>query len=237
MSRRRAFTLVELLVVIGIITLLISILIPVLGRARDQAQRAKCMSNLRTLTHAWTMYANEHKGKLARAETYASNWAARPPDPGGWVWDGPGTSPITNGSLWRYVNVLEIYRCPADFIIDRDGSQRARSYSINGYLNGSWSTYQSVTQITQIKRSSEIFCFIEELDYRGWNIGSFVVDPPNIWVDYVPSWHLRGACLSFVDGHCEAWQWVDRQTLKLRNNYTPAQPDHRDFDRVMHASY
>ena len=79
----RAFTLVELLVVIGIIALLISILIPALGRARDQAQRAKCMANLKTLTEAWVQYANDHKGRLVRAETYPANPGAR--DPGGWV--------------------------------------------------------------------------------------------------------------------------------------------------------
>src|SRR5688572_9482102 len=76
-GQRRAFTLVELLVVIGIIALLISILIPTLGRARDQAQRTKCMANLKSLTEAWVQYANDHKGRLVRAETYAANPAAR----------------------------------------------------------------------------------------------------------------------------------------------------------------
>src|SRR5689334_17447316 len=79
------FTLVELLVVIGIIALLISILIPALTRARDQAMRAKCMANLRSLTNAWIQYANDNKGTLVRAETYRPTPGTK--DPGGWVWD------------------------------------------------------------------------------------------------------------------------------------------------------
>lgn len=65
--RRRycgGFTLVELLVVIGIIAVLLGILIPTLGRAREQANRAACSSNLRTLAEAFIMYTNENKGWL-----------------------------------------------------------------------------------------------------------------------------------------------------------------------------
>src|SRR5688500_17279176 len=62
-SGSRAFTLVELLVVIGIIALLISVLMPALSRAREQANSIKCLSNMKQIGIALLMYAEQHKGK------------------------------------------------------------------------------------------------------------------------------------------------------------------------------
>jgi prepilin-type N-terminal cleavage/methylation domain-containing protein/prepilin-type processing-associated H-X9-DG protein len=63
---KRGFTLVELLVVIGIIALLISILLPVLNQARVAANRLKCAANLRTLGQVAMQYANDYGGQVPR---------------------------------------------------------------------------------------------------------------------------------------------------------------------------
>ena len=78
-----AFTLVELLVVIGIIAVLISILLPTLSRVRQQAQSLKCLSNLRTLGLAMHMYASANKQYLPYPTTTLRTTAG---DPQGFLW-------------------------------------------------------------------------------------------------------------------------------------------------------
>src|SRR5688572_6399550 len=73
-SFRRGFTLVELLVVIGIIALLISILLPVLSTARERAQRIVCASQLKQLAQGIYLYANEHKGKVIPGSRNGENY-------------------------------------------------------------------------------------------------------------------------------------------------------------------
>lgn len=59
MKRSKGFTLIELLVVVAIIALLVSILLPTLGRARELAKQAICGSNLKSIGTAWALYGNE----------------------------------------------------------------------------------------------------------------------------------------------------------------------------------
>jgi len=74
-TRRKGFTLVELLVVIGIIALLISILLPSLNRAREQANKVKCAANLTSIYKSMYLYSNDNKGNFPRT-TYKVGTAA-----------------------------------------------------------------------------------------------------------------------------------------------------------------
>src|SRR5688572_8198541 len=112
-AARRAFTLVELLVVIGIIALLIAILIPVLGRVREQAKGAQCMSNLRQIGGALHMWLNENKhgGTIATVQgvpskdQYVYYYGTAPLNPS-------GPAPTKYGFLWPYLKNTAIFECP-----------------------------------------------------------------------------------------------------------------------------
>jgi prepilin-type N-terminal cleavage/methylation domain-containing protein len=78
MPQRRAsnggFTLVELLVVIGIIALLIAILLPALARAREAANRVKCLANERSMVQAAFLHAHDHQGYMPLGGVQGASW-------------------------------------------------------------------------------------------------------------------------------------------------------------------
>jgi prepilin-type N-terminal cleavage/methylation domain-containing protein len=113
---RCGFTLLELLVAIGIIAVLIAVLLPVLGKARAQANRAVCLSNIRQLGAAILMYCNDNNGWFPTCAVWATGSAYKQ-FPDDWVhWQ--ANRKLENSAIATYVGAGEklrsLLRCPAD---------------------------------------------------------------------------------------------------------------------------
>jgi prepilin-type N-terminal cleavage/methylation domain-containing protein/prepilin-type processing-associated H-X9-DG protein len=114
-DRPRGFTLIELLVVIGIIALLISILLPVINKARAASRTAYCLSNLHTMGLAFAMYADEKGGHFPYPETSLGT--------------PPGKTSAVNDESDCWFNALDPYLQRAQPDLTRTGVARDRTYS------------------------------------------------------------------------------------------------------------
>jgi prepilin-type N-terminal cleavage/methylation domain-containing protein/prepilin-type processing-associated H-X9-DG protein len=128
------FTLVELLVVIGIIALLISILLPSLNRARKSAQNVQCMSNLRTLGQAYIMYADANRG--VTLATYSDNAPGHTANDGAWftlINPYLGKTALASSTTNTMRNVSQYIRCPIGRANEKYGKAPVYSWDAIDY--------------------------------------------------------------------------------------------------------
>jgi prepilin-type N-terminal cleavage/methylation domain-containing protein/prepilin-type processing-associated H-X9-DG protein len=222
---RYGFTLVELLVVIGIIAVLLAVLLPALARARESARQTACANNLKQLTAGMLMYANDNKGYVP-----TWNWefrdplaVAKPAGSGIVVSDPPGQF-FENGLIWNYVGDERIYVCPdqPDITTTQSGVplwgfSPQWSYDVN--LQAAFSLDQSATRmvakITSIQPSpNTVFMLFEQSPTdSGYADNSAVLfgypqsSDPTTGSDSLSGLHNGGGNLSFYDGHVE---WMSR---------------------------
>ena len=245
----RGFTLIELLVVIAIIGILLAILIPGLRIAKELATGAVCLSNQRGLITGWILYANENDGRLISPlacydhSGQTGPWVYRPKYASGAnLTDNPAPATITDedryrgiqqGTMWPYVESLEVYHCPGDKRRSRRQQPRDcfRSYSISyafGYENNT-QPYKIYQEISEVVNTGQYFVFVEEEhngsrygeNEGGWHLpfndGTNRITAPNTWTFYDPlaSFHNKSSTFSFADGHTERHKWTDERTLQF----------------------
>ena len=241
-ERNGGFTLVELLVVIGIIALLVAMLLPALSKAQEQARRVHCMSNMRQLVIGWNMYAEDNKGMLMNADNNPGMGAQNEGGKGqyGWFRLGNSEQHIRDGAMYKYVRLFAVYHCANDF------TWHLVTYAMNCNLNGEqFGNPPYLKKRGQIKRASEMGLLYEESDPRdpqngpavgpgATNWGAYGQNYNNwSWLDTIVNWHNNGSLVAFIDGHVEHFKYSDPRT----KTPTGSQPGNKDLERIQKSMF
>lgn len=214
MPRRKAFTLIELLLVIAVIAVLLAILMPALRAAKDQARKTVCMGHVQGLVLAVRMYIDDYDGKTHNS-------------PNNGLWDnawqhptvirkyGPNESLAYWGIAYEpYARNKKIFHCPAMKRCDdwpESGANWGRqaqqyfkycSYGLNNYI-----TNKKID--IEFKRSSEVIAFQDHIEQKLDDNGDMFYIRPGDRIN-LPQWRPRSqGGNGFVDSYWSGEQWHD----------------------------
>ncbi|MHC4532944.1 MAG: DUF4190 domain-containing protein [Planctomycetota bacterium] len=232
--------------VLGLVPLM-AILMPALTSTREQGKRAVCLNNLKLLTLAWMMYADENDDKIVNGVAGSERAGELPWLGKDWGIDYESvqlpseekqTQALKDGELWPYCKNTNIYRCPAGL------TGHMRTYSIVDSMNGlrrqgtfSDSVGARVgTTVLWIKKRTEIRSPSPAYRFVFIDVGQAIPDSYSVyydqqkWWDEPPVRHGDGTNISFADGHAEYWKWRAAETVKhgkaATSVYSPKETNH-----------
>jgi prepilin-type N-terminal cleavage/methylation domain-containing protein/prepilin-type processing-associated H-X9-DG protein len=246
---RRAFTMVELLIVIAILAILAALLLPVLSAAKARAQETACLNNLKQLQACSIVYTDDNAAKfvdnipLAELPGTSNNWTL-----GNMEVPTQSTNAglLERGELFPYTTQTALYRCPVD-PSQINGTPHVRSYSMNCWI-GSRYMNKGVGQV-EPETAYRTFIMENETAVVGtsclWVIAdeheASISDPwwlvtmnnSQPFASFPATRHSHGYNLSFADGHVERYALLDTNTV------SPAiyvNPENSDWIRLKQVS-
>lgn len=254
-SRRPAksgFTLIELLVVIAIIAILAAMLLPALSAAELKGTQATCLSNINQLGVALNLYASEFNDSIVPDGNADGYWNI---PAGGITWDQTGQSSDQSQAaittwlkssgvdpLYQFAPNIAVIHCPGDVRYQRnppgagwafDSYSKTQNLAGDPYDNywgqGATLALACYAKYSQVKNSSQTFCFKEDCDDRGYNEGTWVLNwdlttPAGghsesfTWEDINPMYHGNVSTAAFMDGHAEGHKWTDSALITYGKN-------------------
>jgi prepilin-type N-terminal cleavage/methylation domain-containing protein len=218
----KAFTLIELLVVIAIIAILAALLLPALQKAKQAAQRATCLNNLRQLGVAVHLYAGDNQDHLPNPNWGIGAIGNLP----GWLYTpGAGNVPPTivanpvlvyqKGLLWQYIKNVNVYWCPVDASTTNQSyglgtgstySQRPdklSTYVMNGAALGFYAEKNPAFRLSDIRIPGVLMWEPNDRNADGTYAGGSYNDGADIpeSTEGPGALHNPGSVLLYLDGH------------------------------------
>ena len=225
------------MVVITIIAIMAALMLPTLSKAKQQASAVKCLNNQKQMANAFHMYTADNFERIVQMADYETGADIYP---AGGFWAGPVSSPdtwtsssnalyavqkglISSNAFYFYCNAVENYHCPGDIRIENPVMTNSPngwafdSYSRTQNLGGEpfddyWGAGATYTKISAIPMPGSTFSMLEDADWRGYNVGTWVVNwnaDGFEWQDPPAMSHIDVNSISFADGHAELHKWTD----------------------------